>query len=80
MTAWTIEELSLLDLYSRGSRLSTMIHLEQLLPYLWDDPDMLSAVRSTIDKLNGISDMDFLLMMLEYEPINGEWEREDAYE
>lgn len=80
MTDWTLEELSLIDLYNRGSRLSTMIALEQLLPYLWDDPDMLAAVQSAIDRLNGISDMDFLLTMMEYEPLDDEWEREDAYE
>lgn len=80
MTSWTIEELSLVDIYNRGSRLSTQSALEHLLPYLWDEPEMAQVAESAISKLDGISDMDYLLMMLDYEPADDEWEREESYE
>jgi hypothetical protein len=80
MTGWTIEELSLVDIYNRGSRLSTQSALEQLLPYLWDEPEMAQVAENAISKLDGISDMDYLLMMLDYEPADDEWEWEESYE
>ena len=77
MINWTLEEESILNIYNHGSRLSTLSAIEEVLPYLGDDPDMRRIVKSTIEKLEQTSDMDFMLMMLESDPL---WEDEDDYE
>lgn len=77
MINWTLEEESILNIYNHGSRLSTLSAIEEVLPYLGDDPDMRRIVKSTIEKLEQTSDMDFMLMMLESDPL---WEDEDEYE
>lgn len=71
MINWTLEEESILNMYNHGSRLSTLSAIEEIVPYLDDDPDIKRIVKSTIDKLEQTTDMDFLLMMLETEPL---WE------
>ena len=71
MINWTLEEESILNIYNHGSRLSTLSAIEEIVPYLEDDPDMKRIVKSTIEKLEQTTDMDFLLMMLETEPL---WE------
>ena len=77
MINWTLEEESILNIYNHGSRLSTLSAIEEVLPYLGDDPDMRRIVKSTIEKLEQTSDMDFMLMMLESDSL---WEDEDEYE
>ena len=77
MINWTLEEESILNIYNHGSRLSTLSAIEEVLPYLDDDPDMRRIVKSTIEKLEQAGDMDFMLMMLESDPL---WEDEDEYE
>ena len=77
MINWTLEEESILNIYNHGSRLSTLSAIEEVLPYLGDDPDMRRIVKSTIEKLGQTGDMDFMLMMLESDPL---WEDEDEYE
>ena len=77
MINWTLEEESILNIYNHGSRLSTLSAIEEVLPYLGDDPDMRRIVKSTIEKLEQTGDMDFMLMMLESDPL---WEDEDDYE
>ena len=77
MINWTLEEESVLNIYNHGSRLSTLSAIEEVLPYLGDDPDMRRIVKSTIEKLEQTSDMDFMLMMLDSDPL---WEDEDEYE
>ena len=77
MMNWTLEEESILNIYNHGSRLSTLSAIEEVLPYLGDDPDMRRIVKSTIEKLEQTGDMDFMLMMLESDPL---WEDEDEYE
>lgn len=78
MTDWTIEELALLEIYDLGSRISTQSAIEHILPYLVDDPDMEQTAESVLMKLDGISDMDYMLMMLDLDPFTDEWE--EAYE
>ena len=77
MINWTLEEESILNIYNHGSRLSTLSAIEEVLPYLGDDSDMRRIVKSTIEKLEQTSDMDFMLMMLESDSL---WEDEDEYE
>lgn len=77
MINWTLEEESILNIYNHGSRLSTLSAIEEVLPYLGDEPDMRRIVKSTIEKLEQTSDMDFMLMMMESDPL---WEDEDEYE
>ena len=77
MINWTLEEESILNIYNHGSRLSTLSAIEEVLPYLGDDPDMRRIVRNTIEKLEQSSDMDFMLMMMESDPL---WEDEEEYE
>ena len=77
MINWTLEEESILNIYNHGSRLSTLSAIEEVLSYLGDDPDMRRIVKSTIEKLEQTGDMDFMLMMLESDPL---WEDEDEYE
>ena len=77
MINWTLEEESILNIYNHGSRLSTLSAIEEVLLYLGDDPDMRRIVKSTIEKLEQTGDMDFMLMMLESDPL---WEDEDEYE
>ena len=77
MINWTLEEESILNIYNHGSRLSTLSAIEEVLPYLGDEPDMRRIVKSAIEKLEQTSDMDFMLMMLESDPL---WEDEDEYE
>ena len=77
MIDWTLEEESILQIYNRGSRLSTLSAIEDVLPYLCDDPAMRRIAKSTIEKLEQTGDMDFMLMMLESDPL---WEDEDEYE
>ena len=77
MINWTLEEESILNIYNHGSRLSTLSAIEEVLPYLGDDPDMRRIVKSAIEKLEQTGDMDFMLMMLESDPL---WEDEDEYE
>ena len=77
MINWTLEEESILNIYNHGSRLSTLSAIEEVLPYLGDDPDMRRIVKSTIEKLEQTSDMDFMLMMMESDPL---WEDEEEYE
>ena len=77
MINWTLEEESILNIYNHGSRLSTLSAIEEVLPYLGDEPDMRRIVKSTIEKLEQTSDMDFMLMMLESDPL---WEDDDEYE
>ena len=77
MINWTLEEESILNIYNHGSRLSTLSALEEVLPYLGDEPDMRRIVKSTIEKLEQTSDMDFMLMMLESDPL---WDDDDDYE
>ena len=77
MINWTLEEESILNIYNHGSRLSTLSAIEEILPYLGDDPDMRRIVKSTIEKLEQTSDMDFMLMMMESDPL---WEDEEEYE
>ena len=77
MINWTLEEESILNIYNHGSRLSTLSAIEEVLPYLGDDPDMRRIVKSTIEKLEQTGDMDFMLMMLESDPL---WEDEYEYE
>ena len=77
MINWTLEEESILNIYNHGSRLSTLSAIEEVMPYLGDDPDMRRIVKSTIEKLEQTSDMDFMLMMLESDSL---WEDEDEYE
>ena len=74
MINWTLEEESILNIYNHGSRLSTLSAIEEVLPYLGDDPDMRRIVKSTIEKLEQTGDMDFMLMMLESDPL---WEDEE---
>ena len=71
---WTLEEESILNIYNHGSRLSTLSAIEEIVPYLDDDPDMKRIVKSTIEKLEQTTDMDFMLMMLETEPL---WDNYD---
>ena len=77
MINWTLEEENILNIYNRGSRLSTLSAIEEVLPYLNDEPDMRRIVKDAIEKLEQTSDMDFMLMMLESDPL---WEDEDKYE
>lgn len=77
MINWTLEEESILNIYNHGSRLSTLSAIEEVLPYLGDDPDMRRIVKSTIEKLEQTGDMDFMLMMLESDPL---WEDDNEYE
>ena len=77
MINWTLEEENILNIYNRGSRLSTLSAIEEVLPYLNDEPDMRRIVKDAIEKLEQTSDMDFMLMMLESDPL---WEDEDEYE
>ena len=77
MINWTLEEESILNIYNHGSRLSTLSAIEEVLPYLGDDPDMRRIVKSAIEKLEQTGDMDFMLMMLESDSL---WEDEDEYE
>ena len=77
MINWTLEEESILNIYNHGSRLSTLSAIEEVLPYMGDDPDMRRIVKSTIEKLEQTGDMDFMLMMLESDSL---WEDEDEYE
>ena len=77
MINWTLEEESILNIYNHGSRLSTLSAIEEILPYLGDELDMRRIVKRTIEKLEQTSDMDFMLMMLESDPL---WEDEDEYE
>ena len=77
MITWTLEEESILNIYNHGSRLSTLSAIEEVLPYLDDEPDMRQIMKNTIEKLEQTSDMDFMLMMLESDPL---WEDEDEYE
>ncbi|MBR3137148.1 MAG: hypothetical protein IKG32_09080 [Clostridia bacterium] len=77
MINWTLEEESILNIYNHGSRLSTLSAIEEVLPYLGDEPDMRLIVKSTIEKLEQTSDMDFMLMMMESDPL---WEDEEEYE
>ncbi len=77
MITWTLEEESILNIYNHGSRLSTLSTIEEVLPYLDDEPDMRQIMKNTIEKLEQTSDMDFMLMMLESDPL---WEDEDEYE
>ena len=77
MINWTLEEESILNIYNHGSRLSTLSAIEEVLPYLGDEPGMWRIVKSTIEKLEQTGDMDFMLMMLESDPL---WEDEDEYE
>ena len=77
MINWTLEEESILNIYNHGSRLSTLSAIEEVMPYLGDDPDMRRIVKSTIEKLEQTGDMDFMLMMLESDSL---WEDEDEYE
>lgn len=74
MINWTLEEESILNIYNHGSRLSTLSAIEEIVPYLDDDPDMKRIVKSTIEKLEQTTDMDFMLMMLETEPL---WDNYD---
>ena len=69
MINWTLEEESILNIYNHGSRLSTLSAIEEVLPYLGDDPDMRRIVKSTIEKLEQTTDVDFMLMMLESDPL-----------
>ena len=77
MINWTLEEESILNIYNHGSRLSTLSAIEEVLPYLGDELDMRRIVKSTIEKLEQTTDVDFMLMMLESDPL---WEDEDEYE
>ena len=77
MINWTLEEESILNIYNHGSRLSTLSAIEEVMPYLGDDPDMRRIGKSTIEKLEQTSDMDFMLMMMESDPL---WEDEEEYE
>ena len=77
MINWTLEEESILNIYNHGSRLSTLSAIEEVLPYLGDEPAMRRIVKSTIEKLEQTTDMDFMLMMLESDSL---WEDEDEYE
>ena len=77
MINWTLEEESILNIYNHGSRLSTLSVIEEVLPYLGDEPGMRRIVKSTIEKLEQTSDMDFMLMMMESDPL---WEDEEEYE
>ena len=74
MINWTLEEESILNMYNHGTRLSTLSAIEEIVPYLDDDPDMKRIVKSTIEKLEQTTDMDFMLMMLETEPL---WDNYD---
>ena len=71
MTDWTIEEECILHLYNRGSRLSTVSAMEEVLPYLDDDPDMKRIVQSTLEKAEQADNSEFLLTMMETDPL---WE------
>ena len=51
MINWTLEEESILNIYNHGSRLSTLSAIEEVLPYLGDEPGMRRIVKSTIEKL-----------------------------
>lgn len=77
MINWTLEEESILEIYDHGSRVSTVSAIEEVLPYLSDEPDMRRIVKNTIEKLEQTTDMDYMLMMLESEPL---WDDEDEYE
>ena len=77
MINWTHEEESILEIYDHGSRVSTLSAIEEVLPYLSDEPDMRRIVKNTIEKLEHTTDMDYMLMMLESEPL---WDDEDEYE
>ena len=77
MINWTLEEESILNIYNHGSRLSTLAAIEEVLPYLGDEPGMRRIVKSTIEKLEQTSDMDFMLMIMESDPL---WEDEEEYE
>ena len=77
MINWTLEEESILEIYDHGSRVSTLSAIEEVLPYLSDEPDMRRIVKNTIEKLEQTTDMDYMLMMLESEPL---WDDEDEYE
>ncbi len=73
MINWTLEEESILQIYDRGSRLSTLSAIEEVLPYALDDPAMHRIMSRTVEKLEQTSDMDYMLMMLESDPL---WEDE----
>ena len=77
MINWTLEEESILEIYDHGSRVSTLSAIEEVLPYLSDEPDRRRIVKNTIEKLEQTTDMDYMLMMLESEPL---WDDEDEYE
>ncbi len=71
---WTVEEENMLHLYNRGSRISTLCAIEEIMCYLEDDPDLLRIAEQTAEKLSRMSDMDYLLTMLESAPA---WEEEE---
>ena len=58
MITWTLEEESILNIYNHGSRLSTLSTIEEVLPYLDDEPDMRQIMKNTIEKLEQTSDID----------------------
>ena len=77
MIDWTLEEESILQIYNRGSRLSTLSAIEDVLPYLCDDPAMRRIAKRTIEKLEQTTDMDYMLMMMESESL---WEDDEEDE
>lgn len=58
MSIFDIEEIGLLDLLAKRTRIGTIDHLYKILQDV-DDPDMSSLILSTIDKLYLITDMEF---------------------
>ncbi len=72
----TLEEECILDIYNRGSRISTLSYIEDVLPHI-DDNGMRRTVLGTVRKLKKMRDYDYMIMMLDRAPL---WEDREGDE
>lgn len=58
-------EYLVMAMFEESNRLSTMEKIEEVVPFVEDDPEIYLLVMTTIEKLKCISDDDFKKMDLE---------------
>lgn len=69
------DEYYIIAMFQKGSRQQTIKAIQNVLPYLTEDAEMLSLVESTLKRVEQISDQEFQQLDLasyKAEPLKGE--------
>lgn len=65
MVRFEENEYLIMAMFQKGNRVQTMKEIRSAIPFIKEDAEMLSLINSTLEKMERISDREFLKLDLE---------------